>query len=83
MTGVVEGVEERLAGELLECFQWSADADRDHVLEELADVMTYCHLLAGRRGADADTIILGKLEVTRKKYPADKVRGRSGGHGQL
>ena len=29
------------AGELLECFQWSNDFDRQAVQEELADVMTY------------------------------------------
>ena len=33
------------AAELLECFQWNADADTDAVKEELADVLTYCLLL--------------------------------------
>ncbi|MBC7593111.1 MAG: nucleotide pyrophosphohydrolase, partial [Kineosporiaceae bacterium] len=28
------------AGELLECFQWNADADVDRLREELADVLT-------------------------------------------
>ncbi len=65
------------AGELLECFQWSDDADRDDVLEELADVMTYCHLLAQRLKADPDAIVLEKLEQTRRKYPIEKARGRS------
>jgi NTP pyrophosphatase (non-canonical NTP hydrolase) len=65
------------AGELLECFQWSADAEPKPVREELADVLTYCHLLAIRIGADPDQIVLEKLEVTRKKYPVEKARGVS------
>jgi NTP pyrophosphatase (non-canonical NTP hydrolase) len=65
------------AGELLECFQWDADADVSRVREELADVLTYCILLADSVGADPDQIVLDKLAVTREKYPADKVRGRS------
>jgi len=65
------------AGELLECFQWEPDADTDRVREELADVLTYCLLLADRIGVDPDTIVLDKLEVTRRKYPVDRARGRS------
>jgi NTP pyrophosphatase (non-canonical NTP hydrolase) len=65
------------AGELLECFQWSAEADPKRVREELADVLTYCLLLADRIGADPDQIVLEKLEVTRKKYPVEKVQGSS------
>jgi NTP pyrophosphatase (non-canonical NTP hydrolase) len=65
------------AGELLECFQWNADADTNRVREELADVLTYCILLADSIGADPDQIVLDKLAVTRAKYPADKARGRS------
>ena len=65
------------AAELLECFQWNADADTDAVTEELADVLTYCLLLADRLGVDPDQIVLDKLELTRAKYPADKARGRS------
>ncbi|CAN9442428.1 unnamed protein product [Alternaria alternata] len=64
------------AAELLECFQWSPDAEPKRVREELADVLTYCHLLAIRIGADPDQIVLEKLEVTRKKYPVNKARGR-------
>jgi len=65
------------AAELLECFQWNADADTDAVKEELADVLTYCLLLADRLGVDPDQIVLDKLELTRAKYPADRARGRS------
>ena len=30
------------ASELLECYQWSDEADIEHVKEELADVLVYC-----------------------------------------
>jgi len=65
------------AGELLECFQWSSDATPERVQEELADVLTYCTLLADRLGLDPDEIILAKLEVTARKYPVEKARNRS------
>ena len=65
------------AGELLECFQWNAEGDTDRVRDELADVLTYCILLADRLGVDPNQIVLDKLAKTRKKYPVDKSRGRS------
>lgn len=65
------------AAELLECFQWSSDFDTDRVREELADVLTYCALLADRLDLNPSEIVLQKLETTRAKYPADKARGRS------
>lgn len=65
------------AAELLECFQWSANADPGRVRDELADVLTYCLLLADNLGLDPDAIVLEKLADTRKKYPANKVKGRS------
>lgn len=65
------------AGELLECFQWSDDAETAEVAAELADVLTYCLLLADRLGLDPSRIVLEKLEQTEQKYPADKARGRS------
>jgi NTP pyrophosphatase (non-canonical NTP hydrolase) len=65
------------AAELLECFQWRDDPEPARVQEELADVLTYCLLLADRLGLDPDQIVLDKLEITRAKYPIDKSRGRS------
>lgn len=65
------------AGELLECYQWNADADTDRVRDELADVLTYCILLADRLGVEPNQIVLDKLAKTREKYPVDKSRGRS------
>jgi len=71
------------AGELLECFQWSPDAELSRVREELADVLTYCLLLADRIGVDPEQIVLAKLEITRNKYPVDKARGRSTKYNEL
>lgn len=66
------------AGELLECFQWnSTEFNREHVLEELADVMNYCLVMCDRLGVDAGEIILAKLEKNIAKYPAEKARGKS------
>lgn len=71
------------AAELLECFQWSTVADTDRVRAELADVLTYCHLLADRLGLEPATIIREKLAVTREKYPVEQARGRSTKYDQL
>ena len=65
------------AGELLECYQWSDTSDESRVRDELADVLTYCLLLADKLGVDPDQIVLDKLAITREKYPVDKARGRS------
>jgi dCTP diphosphatase len=65
------------AGELLECFQWNDDGDETRVRGELADVVTYCTLLAVRLGLDLDEIVLEKLVETREKYPVDLSKGRS------
>jgi dCTP diphosphatase len=71
------------AAELLECFQWNDDADRARVQEELADVLTYCLLLADRIGVDPDEIVREKLALTREKYPVDRARGRSAKYDSL
>lgn len=71
------------AGELLECFQWNGDGDPARVEEELADVLTYCYLLAAKTGLDPAEIVLRKLEQTRSKYPVEKARGKSRKYDQL
>lgn len=71
------------AAELLEHFQWSDATDLDAVRLELADVLTYAYLLAAKLGVDPEEIILEKLEITDKKYPVDRARGRSDKYDQL
>ena len=65
------------AGELLECFQWDSNYDKNHLCEELADVLSYCIMLADRLDVDIEEIVLNKLEKTKKKYPVDKAKGIS------
>ena len=50
------------AGELLECFQWNNNFNKDEVCEELADVFTYCIMMADKLGVDPKEIILKKLD---------------------
>lgn len=71
------------AAELLECYQWSQAAEMGEVRDELADVLTYCFLLADRLGVDPAQIMLDKLERTRQKYPVELSRGRSEKHDRL
>lgn len=71
------------SAELLECFQWSSDFDKGRVQEELADVLTYCHLLADCLGVDPDQIVLDKLAITRAKYPVERAYGRSEKYDEL
>ena len=54
------------SGELLECFQWNSNYDKDEVIEELADVFTYCIMMADKLGVDPKEIILKKLDKTKK-----------------
>ncbi len=60
------------SGELLECFQWNNNYDKDEVCEELADVFTYCIQNGNEIRCRSRKIILKKLDKTRKKYPVDK-----------
>ena len=71
------------AGELLECFQWNNNYDKDEVNEELADVFTYCIMMADKLGVDPKEIVLKKLDKTRKKYPVDKAKGVSTKYNKL
>lgn len=71
------------SGELLECFQWNNNYDKDEVSEELADVFTYCIMMADKLGLDPKEIILKKLDKTRKKYPVDKAKGVSTKYNKL
>ena len=63
------------AGELLECFQWDNNFDKEHLCEELADVLSYCIMLADRLDVDIEEIVLDKLEKNKKKYPVELAKG--------
>ena len=71
------------AAELLELYQWSSEADTNRVKDELADVITYCLLLADKYSFDIDEIVLDKLETTIEKYPVEKSKGKSDKYDRL
>lgn len=71
------------AGELLECFQWNNNYDKDEVCEELADVFTYCLQMAMKLEVKPEDIIRQKLEKTKKKYPVEKAKGVSTKYNKL
>ena len=71
------------AAELLECFQWNNDFNREEVCEELADVYSYAVMLADSLGVELEEIGLKKLEKTKAKYPAEKFRGISTKYNKL
>lgn len=65
------------AGELLECYQWSDEANLEHVREELADVIVYCQNMLDCLGLDADEIVNSKMDKNEQKYPVEKAFGSS------
>lgn len=65
------------AGELLECFHWNNEYDREELIEELADVQAYCIILAEKIGVDLEQIVLDKYKKNEKKYPVQKAKGVS------
>lgn len=71
------------AGELLECFQWANAAPNDRIIDELADVLTYCYLLAAKLGVEPSEAVINKLQLTRSKYPVEEARGTSAKYTEL
>jgi dCTP diphosphatase len=71
------------AAELLECFQWSDEYDRNAVISELADVVNYAILMADKLGVDLEEIVLEKLKQNEAKYPIEKSKGKSTKYNKL
>ena len=71
------------ANELLECYQWSDEADLEHVREELADVIVYCQNLLDKLGLDVDEIVNSKMAKNEAKYPVEKAQGSAAKYDQL
>jgi len=65
--------------ELLEIFLWREHetADKEKVIEELADVFAYAFLLAEKYNLNVENIVLSKIEKNAAKYPIDKAKGTS------
>lgn len=72
------------AAELLECFQWSdTEFDKEHLLEELADVMNYCIQLSLELDVDLIECINKKMDQNELKYPVEKAYGNSDKYNKL
>ena len=72
------------AAELLENFQWSdLNYDLDNVKEELADVMNYCIQMCIKLNLNPIDIINSKMDITEKKYPVEKSKGKSTKYNKL
>ena len=76
------------AAELLEVFQWSGTdlecRDKlDRIREELADVLSYCVLMADVCGLDLDEILNAKVDKNAAKYPVEKARGSAAKYTEL
>lgn len=63
------------AGELLECFQWSGEADKERVAEEASDVLAYLLQLFDKMGIDSVEAFQKKMQKNREKYPPELARG--------
>ena len=71
------------SGELLECFQWGSDYNHDKVVDELADILNYCVLMAEKLNVDIETINLDKIKKNEAKYPVEKAKGKSNKYTEL
>ena len=76
------------AAELLVVFQWSgADMEcrdrMEQIREALADVLSYCILMAAVCGLDMDEIMNEKVTKNEAKYPVEKARGSAAKYTEL
>lgn len=70
------------AAELMELFQWNdpsmSDAIKNQeIAKELADIMIYAIMFCNAMGLDPETVIRGKMEENRSKYPVELSKGSS------
>lgn len=65
------------AAELLELFLWKENEDFDiaKLEEELADIFTFCLLLAEKHNLNVSEIIEKKIKKNAEKYPVSKAKG--------
>ena len=63
--------------------QWGSEADRSKVSDEIADVMSYCIMLADKLDLNLKEVILRKIKKNEEKYPVEKCRGISKKYNEL
>ena len=76
------------AAELLEVFQWSGtdlscEGKLPKIEEELADVISYCILMADACHLDMDEIVQKKMRKNAEKYPVNLSYGNSAKYTEL
>jgi NTP pyrophosphatase (non-canonical NTP hydrolase) len=76
------------AAELNELFLWKTteeceQVDRNKLKEELADVLAFSLLLAGKHGFDVKEIVLEKIKKNGEKYPVEKSKGTARKYNEL
>ncbi|MGE5418498.1 MAG: nucleotide pyrophosphohydrolase [Accumulibacter sp.] len=76
------------AAELNELFLWktteeSEKVDRNKLREELADILAFALLLAGKNNLDVKEIVLEKIQKNNEKYPVDKSKGTAKKYNEL
>jgi NTP pyrophosphatase (non-canonical NTP hydrolase) len=76
------------AAELNELFLWktveeSERVDINKLKEELADVLAFSLLLAGKHGFDVKEMVLEKIQKNNEKYPVEKSKGTAKKYNEL
>jgi NTP pyrophosphatase (non-canonical NTP hydrolase) len=76
------------AAELNELFLWksieeSEKVDKSKLKEELADVLAFSLLLAGKHGFDVREMVLEKIRKNNEKYPVEKAKGTAKKYNEL
>ena len=76
------------AAELNELFLWKTTeeselVDRNKLKEELADILAFSLLLAGKHGFDVKEIVLEKIRKNNEKYPVEKSKGTAKKYNEL
>lgn len=76
------------SAELNELFLWktreeSENVDQNKIKEELADILAFSLLLAGKHGFDVKEMVLAKIKKNNEKYPIEKAKGTAKKYNEL
>jgi len=76
------------AAELNELFLWKTVEESEKVSleklrEEIADILAYTLMLAGKHGFDVREMVLEKIRKNNEKYPVDKSKGSARKYNEL
>ena len=76
------------AAELNELFLWKEGAaaeevSKDRIKEELADVLSFCFLLADKHKLNVTEIVMDKIRLNNEKYPVEKAKGTAKKYNEL